>query len=413
MVEVRMNGARGWLIMTIYTSPHTSTREELWEKLEERASSINCPWLLTGDFNKTRSLEERDHGGPFMARRAQIYMGTGSLHEHKEECQAGLSPMQHVLEIQGETPGLPPIGPHTYSYIHSGFTKRLEEDKPFRFQAAWMPHAEFENLIKDKWRTQTPVHVALDALANQLNEWNREIFGNLFRKKRKIWGQIEGIQRKLEEEGPRYMLKLKRKLRICLDEITKPDELQSLVVEFYKDLFTEGGAESSGYNDNAYSTWGTRVRALRELNSASMVKIGWWMIHDPNALWVRVLRYKHPIFRGRWSEHSLLALTVGYKEASSGDASRVVEPIYGLEMGRTREISSTESTELDCILSSMGVRDKGGTTSGIFPMQSVIDVLRARAATEPGKMANPLENQGTTEDESLDMADPSWGHNDQ
>ena len=30
---------------------------------------INVPWMLAGDFNETRSLEERDHGGKEMARR--------------------------------------------------------------------------------------------------------------------------------------------------------------------------------------------------------------------------------------------------------------------------------------------------------------------------------------------------------
>ncbi|KAJ8427037.1 hypothetical protein Cgig2_032865 [Carnegiea gigantea] len=88
-----------------------------------------------------------------------------------------------------------------------GFTPSVTGSKPFRFQAAWMLHSEFDALISQTWRTKTPMHIALDALAGQLSDWNKEIFGNLFRKKRKIWSHIEGIQHRLEEGGPRYLMK--------------------------------------------------------------------------------------------------------------------------------------------------------------------------------------------------------------
>ncbi|KAJ8451520.1 hypothetical protein Cgig2_018154 [Carnegiea gigantea] len=68
-VEVKGDGNRGWLFTAVYTSPHFSKRDELWGILEMRASAMNRPWLLVGDFNETTSLDERDHGGSDMARR--------------------------------------------------------------------------------------------------------------------------------------------------------------------------------------------------------------------------------------------------------------------------------------------------------------------------------------------------------
>jgi len=44
------------------------------------------------------------------------------------------------------------------------------------------------------------------------------VFGNLFCRKRKIWGRIEGIQRQLAAGAPRYLLKLERRLRQDLDQ---------------------------------------------------------------------------------------------------------------------------------------------------------------------------------------------------
>jgi len=51
-----------------------------------------------------------------------------------------------------------------------------------------------------------------------LSTWNKEVFGNLFRRKRKLWARIEGLQRRLATGAPRYLLKLERKLRSELDQ---------------------------------------------------------------------------------------------------------------------------------------------------------------------------------------------------
>jgi len=55
-------------------------------------------------------------------------------------------------------------------------------------------------------------------LAAELSTWNKEVFGNLFRRKRKLWGRIEGIQRRLAAGAPLYLLKLERRLRLDLNQ---------------------------------------------------------------------------------------------------------------------------------------------------------------------------------------------------
>ena len=52
----------------VYGNPHPSNREELWDKFDGWALRIFRPWLPAGDFNKTHSLDERDHGQPEMDR---------------------------------------------------------------------------------------------------------------------------------------------------------------------------------------------------------------------------------------------------------------------------------------------------------------------------------------------------------
>jgi len=94
-----------------------------------------------------------------------------------------------------------------------GFTQSLPSKKPFRFHSAWLYHHQFENLVKDNWDSNNLLAQNLSALASKLVVWNREVFGDLFHKKRRLWARIEGIQRKLETGAPWFLLKLDRRFR--------------------------------------------------------------------------------------------------------------------------------------------------------------------------------------------------------
>ena len=98
-----------------------------------------------------------------------------------------------------------------------GFSHDHVSNLPFRFQAAWASHGQFEDVIKLNWSSDIPIVPKLTNLANALSSWNKEVFGNLYRRKRKIWARIEGIQKQLATGGPSHLLKLERKLRQELD----------------------------------------------------------------------------------------------------------------------------------------------------------------------------------------------------
>ena len=76
-----------------------------------------------------------------------------------------------------------------------------------------MSHNRFEDFVKDKWIPHGQLVYNLSNLASELSIWNREVFGNLFRRKRRLWGRIEGIQRRLDSGAPRHLLTLEKRLR--------------------------------------------------------------------------------------------------------------------------------------------------------------------------------------------------------
>ncbi|XP_074293271.1 uncharacterized protein LOC141620249 [Silene latifolia] len=72
-LEVSRTGGVPWLFSAIYASPDPTNRRALWSELESFARRNNLPWLLAGDFNETRSLDERHGGDSNMARRCDKF----------------------------------------------------------------------------------------------------------------------------------------------------------------------------------------------------------------------------------------------------------------------------------------------------------------------------------------------------
>lgn len=66
---------RGLLLvfMTIYASPSSQSRNELWEESSAFAQNMNHSWLLSEGFNETIGMEEQVHGCPEMARRCAMF----------------------------------------------------------------------------------------------------------------------------------------------------------------------------------------------------------------------------------------------------------------------------------------------------------------------------------------------------
>ncbi|CAL8164318.1 unnamed protein product [Prunus armeniaca] len=70
---------------------------------------------------------------------------------------------------------------------------------PFRFQAMWFTHPEFSEFITKLWQSNNGNAIIKSAgLVSPLVSWNRQVFGCLFRKKRRLLARLEGIQRKEE-----------------------------------------------------------------------------------------------------------------------------------------------------------------------------------------------------------------------
>lgn len=70
--------------------------------------------------------------------------------------------------------------------------------RPFRFEAAWLKHGDFKQLVQTSWKGEISTPQALEKLKETLKRWNREVFGDVKKRKEKLVKDIKTVQDSLE-----------------------------------------------------------------------------------------------------------------------------------------------------------------------------------------------------------------------
>lgn len=65
----------------------------------------------------------------------------------------------------------------------------------------------------------------IEEFKTNLWTWNREVFGNIFKRKRRILARIDGIQKALEVRQSNHLTWLKADLRQELEEVLTQEEI--------------------------------------------------------------------------------------------------------------------------------------------------------------------------------------------
>ncbi|XP_038688766.1 uncharacterized protein LOC119987931 [Tripterygium wilfordii] len=219
-LRVQSNGINSWLLTVVYGSPNFNLRKLLWMDLNSEIKDNLDPWMVVGDFNSVVSLEEvssqaqfnfnrckgfRDwifdnglidmgfvgsiltwsrgsHGQLFKGARLDRAMCNGAWRELFDEAS--------LLHLPKNRSDHAPI----LVRIDSMNGSHKDSISSFRFQAAWLTHPEFHNLIQDNWDSGDTITNNNTRIASVLSAWNSNTFGNIFRRKRRLWARLGGVQ---------------------------------------------------------------------------------------------------------------------------------------------------------------------------------------------------------------------------
>ncbi|XP_074292351.1 uncharacterized protein LOC141619220 [Silene latifolia] len=118
----------------------------------------------------------------------------------------------------------------------------------------------------DNWPSEGVFPSGLEILSQKLQEWNAEVFGYIFKRKRILFARIGGCQRELSISKQRNLIKLEAKLRKELDEVLAQEEIlwyQKSRLEFIKD----GDRNTSYFHvSTLVCRWRNRIISLKSPN---------------------------------------------------------------------------------------------------------------------------------------------------
>ena len=236
MIRVRSQSL-SWLINAIYASPRFEERCIVWNNLRMLANMHDLPWALMGDFNEVLSEDEKYRGNPICQRRVRAIkecmddcnmmdLGfSGPKYTWKNKRESG-NLIQCRLDRCWVNPGWKELYPeanvthlarvdsdHCLLLLNLNPNLGSTADRPFRFQTIWLSHSDFLTVVRDAWagREENLVE-AITNFSTKAQRWNREVFGNVFVRKRKILARLLGTQKALAICPNRFLINLQEQL---------------------------------------------------------------------------------------------------------------------------------------------------------------------------------------------------------
>ncbi|XP_074306251.1 uncharacterized protein LOC141641491 [Silene latifolia] len=211
-VEISRNGELHWFFSAMYANPDPANMRELWVELENFARRNNRPWLLaafTGPSHtwaRGHSVETRQSA---RLDRALCNADWGALFEN--------AMVRNIPAIQSD---------HCPLFISpNGFVPLNAINRPFGFQACWLTHENVKEFVDNSWPEEGIFTSHLGTLSKKLQNWNAEVFGDIFKQKKSLMARIEGCQCSLSLSRKTNIIKLEANLRGELDEVLAREEL--------------------------------------------------------------------------------------------------------------------------------------------------------------------------------------------
>lgn len=239
-----------WACSVVYASPASSQRDILWQHLSTIRASISIPWLLIGDMNEILFPSEV-RGGEFHPNRAQRFatvlddcnlidlgmVGGKFTWFRKRNNRLILSKRldRALSDIDWRT-AFPDATVEVITRVHSdhspllvqcgGPELRAVSNHPFRFVAAWAEHPNYKRVVEQAWqRGDDVITTKLDCVRKDSEIFNKEVFGDILRRKRWVEGRLRGVQRELNFRVTSDMTQLDAALQLEYNQILKQEEL--------------------------------------------------------------------------------------------------------------------------------------------------------------------------------------------
>ncbi|KAF7834641.1 zinc ion binding nucleic acid binding protein [Senna tora] len=107
--------------------------------------------------------------------------------------------------------------------LHGNPSKK--NDRPFRFEIAWMQDKDFQKFVNDNWGPNDLWNPLLVDFTEQIRKWNTEAFGHIASRKNELLTRLSGIQRARNTPSNPFLDQLETEIQSKLKEVLNQKEL--------------------------------------------------------------------------------------------------------------------------------------------------------------------------------------------
>lgn len=306
---------------------------------------------MIGDFNTVLHAHEKEGGGVFNQRAAQNFsqcifdcnvidfgfkgpLFTWRSGAFRERLDRALGNAQW----QSLFPNSSVVNIPLLSSDHCGVWLRPEGEPHshdhgyFKFLGSCLEHDDFPAQVKNVWRNSDPWPINISRLTNCLIHWNREVYGNIFKRKRRLLGRLEGIDQSLLAGPNERLTHLKKDLWSQYNALLDQEEAY---------WFQQGRSQwlRLGDRNTRYFHQKALVRRRGNKIEALLNDREEWVYAEKD-IQQALVSYFQSFFRSSNSNIHALDTTCTYPQIEHADLQILADPI--------------NAEEVRCALSSMG-----------------------------------------------------------
>ncbi|KAJ8752712.1 hypothetical protein K2173_007022 [Erythroxylum novogranatense] len=225
-LQISRNNGSVWFCTFVYVNPAPILKAELFQRLAAMAVSMSRLWLITGDFNEMLGPEEKVGGaGPKFTWRGRESSNSGRVFEWLDRASGNLTwcarfpstSIRHLPRVRSNH--------HPLLVCTESLRSRPDGALSFRFEITWTTHPAYLRLLLTHWdNTEALPHMLLQ-WRDRLQDWNREVFSNIFRQKRRVLSRLGGVQRALMVRPNRFLRSLEAELQAKYRLVSRQETL--------------------------------------------------------------------------------------------------------------------------------------------------------------------------------------------
>lgn len=135
----------------------------------------------------------------------------GLIHTSFDRCWA--NPSWTIDYLEANVAHLPRLSSNHCPLLLS--LSRMDHNKlqqPFKFEKRWLSHPGFPTIVERAWDQASSLDQSISSFTTLAVTWNKEVFGNLFARNKKILAYLNGVQKAIATRPSTFLLSLDQEL---------------------------------------------------------------------------------------------------------------------------------------------------------------------------------------------------------